>query len=293
MARLAPSVALEQLPDQPLRIRLLLLVMVTLPFLVTCSVLFLLWGRWVGWLDVSLMLGFYLVAGLGKSLGYHRLLAHKSFATTPWLKRLLLMLGCLAFEGDPLRWSVKHIQCHAYADVEAAPPRPLAGFWQAHLTWLVEPQPSAAVYATWLKKDPVAVGVSQTWLVWASLGLLIPLVVAGWSGLFWAGLVRIALSHHITWSAHALCHAFGQRDFPTRDGSRNHFMVALFCFGEGWLNNHHAFPRAASFSLAWWQIDSAGAMIHWFERLGLVWNVMRGGERRSGGEAERWRNGEA
>lgn len=272
MARTVPNVPFEQVPDPPLGSRMLVVVLALFPFGATLYALLLLWNDWVTWLELSLLLGLALISGLGMSLGYHRLLAHRSFETTPWLKRLLLICGCLACLGSPLRWAANHIQHHVHADAEYAPRQPLAAL---RYLYGYRPQASAVVYATWLNKDPLAVWVSKTWLIWAGLGLLGPLAIAGWSGLFWAGVVRIALSQHISWCIYALCHSFGRRSFPTREGSRNNVFVALFTFGEGWLNNHYAHPRAAIYSLHWWQIDGAGYLICLLERYGLAWNVVR------------------
>jgi stearoyl-CoA desaturase (delta-9 desaturase) len=107
------------------------------------------------------------------------------------------------------------------------------------------------------------------------LSLLIPFAIGGWTGLLWGGLVRIFLTHHVTWSVNSVCHTFGSRPFRTKDLSRNQWVVGLLALGEGWHNNHHAFPRSALHGLRWWQFDLSGLTIRLLERLQLIGNVQR------------------
>ena len=131
------------------------------------------------------------------------------------------------------------------------------------------------MYGKWLRDDPVVVWVDRTWFWWTFLGLLIPFAIGGWSGLLWGGLVRMFLVHHATWSVNSICHTFGARPFATRDASRNNWLIALVAAGEGWHNNHHAFPRSADHGLRWWQIDLSAYVIRALELTGLAWNVQR------------------
>lgn len=275
MARVVPSAPAEPQLEKSPGEKLGVLIVVVLPFLATIYAMVMLWNRAVDWLDVTLMVVFYCISGLGITVGFHRMLTHKSFETHPWMKRLLLIMGSMAVEGSPIVWASTHIQHHAHSDGEDDPHSPLEGLWHAHAGWLFTHKENIEVYGTWLKKDPDVVWVARTWLIWAGLGLLIPFLIAGWSGLIWGGLVRIFLTHHITWSVNSICHTFGARDYQTRDASRNNFIVGLLAFGEGWHNNHHAFPRSAFHGLRWWQIDISAYVIRALEAAGLVWNVYR------------------
>jgi stearoyl-CoA desaturase (delta-9 desaturase) len=131
------------------------------------------------------------------------------------------------------------------------------------------------IYCRNLVKDPIVVFVSRTFIFWVFLSLVIPFAIGGWTGLLWGGLVRIFLTHHITWSVNSVCHTFGKREFETRDQSRNEWIVGLLGLGEGWHNNHHAFPRSAFHGLHWWQFDLSGYVIWTLERIGLVRDVYR------------------
>ncbi|MEF3273170.1 MAG: acyl-CoA desaturase [Chloroflexus sp.] len=267
----APEPRLEKTPLE----KFVVLLIVVLPFLGTIYAMVMLWQQYVDWLDVTLMLILYVISGLGITIGFHRMLTHKSFETSRPMKALFLIMGCMALEGDPISWASTHIQHHAHSDDEEDPHSPLEGLWHSHVGWLFTHKHNIEMYGKWLTKDPTIVWVSKTWYLWAALGILVPTLIAGWSGLIWGGLVRIFLTHHITWSVNSICHTFGRRDYNTRDASRNNFIVGLLAFGEGWHNNHHAFPRSAFHGLRWWQIDISAYIIRALEKLGLVWNVYR------------------
>jgi len=276
MARAVPAAHAEPKKiERSLAEKTVVLFAVVVPFLGTIYAMVMLWNQWVNWVDVTLMLTFYVLSGLGITVGFHRMLTHKSFETLPPIKATFLIMGCLALEGDPVTWASTHIQHHAHSDEEDDPHSPMEGLWHSHMGWLFGHKNNVAVYGTWLKKDPTVVWVSKTWFVWVALGIIIPTLIAGWSGLIWGALVRIFLTHHITWSVNSICHTFGARDYQTRDASRNNFIVGLLAFGEGWHNNHHAFPRSAFHGLRWWQIDISGYLIRTLEAAGLVWNVYR------------------
>ncbi|WP_299645324.1 acyl-CoA desaturase [uncultured Chloroflexus sp.] len=273
MARTVPATE-PKLEKSPIE-KFVVLLIVLLPFLGTIYAMVMLWQQYVDWLDVTLMLVLYVISGLGITIGFHRMLTHKSFETSRPLKALFLIMGCMALEGDPISWASTHIQHHAHSDDEEDPHSPLEGLWHSHVGWLFTHKNNIEMYGKWLLKDPTIVWVSKTWYLWAALGILIPTLIAGWSGLIWGGLVRIFLTHHITWSVNSICHTFGRRDYNTRDASRNNFIVGLLAFGEGWHNNHHAFPRSAFHGLRWWQIDISAYIIRALEKVGLVWNVYR------------------
>lgn len=117
--------------------------------------------------------------------------------------------------------------------------------------------------------------VNRFGALWMALALLIPFAIGGWTGLLWGGVVRIFLTTHITWSVNSVCHMFGKRAFETTDESRNEWIVGLLGLGEGWHNNHHAFPRNAFHGMRWWQFDVSGIVIRLLEACGLVWDVQR------------------
>ncbi len=256
--------------------KIVMLVVVVLPFLATLFAIWLLWQRAVNWTDIALLIAFNVLAGLGVTIGYHRMLTHRSFQPHPVVKFIFLVLGSMAVEGPALEWAAIHIKHHAHSDREGDPHSPVEGFWHAHMGWMFNRSfADPNVYCRNLVKDPIVVFVSSTFVLWVILSLAIPFAIGGWTGLLWGGLVRIFITHHITWSVNSVCHTFGKREFETRDQSRNEWIVGLLGLGEGWHNNHHAFPRSAFHGLHWWQFDLSGYVIWTLERVGLVRDVYR------------------
>lgn len=262
---------------QPTRLyKAIVLVTVIVPFLATIYAIWLLWERAVNWSDITLLLITYSFTAFGVTVGFHRMLTHRSFKAHPIIKFTLLVLGSMALEGPALEWAATHIKHHANSDREGDPHSPVEGFFHAHIGWIFNAEKGdPEVYCRNLLKDPMIVFVNRTFFLWAAISLLIPFAIGGWHGLIWGGLVRIFLAHHVTWSVNSVCHTFGRRDFETTDQSRNEWIVGLLAFGEGWHNNHHAFPRSAFHGLRWWQFDLSGYLIWTLERFGLARDVYR------------------
>ena len=254
-----------------------ILALVVLPLLATLGAVILLWERYVFWSDIALLLAFYAISAMGVTIGFHRMLTHDGFKAPAWLRGLILICGSMAFEGAPDMWTATHVKHHAHSDDDDDPHSPLHGFWHAHMGWLLNRGSFAPVgqYAPHLLEDPVVRFVSRYILVWMGLSLLIPFLLGGWTGLIWGGGVRIFLTTHVTWSVNSVCHTFGRRPFQTTDESRNEWVVGLLAFGEGWHNNHHAFPRNAFHGMRWWQFDLSGVVIRFLELAGLAWDVER------------------
>ena len=265
----------EALPEKTWPEKIGVLLIVVVPFAATLYAITQLWQRYVNGLDLALLLAFYLISGLGITVGHHRLLTHRSFETYPWLKAGLLMMGAMAFEGKPGDWASTHLEHHAHSDQDGDPHSPLVSLWHSHVGWMFTHRPRFEIYGPWLLKDPVVAFADATWWLWAIVGLAIPFAIGGWQGLLWGGLVRVFLTHHITWSVNSICHTFGERPYATRDRSRNNWVMGLLAFGEGWHNNHHAFPRSAFHGLRWWEFDLSAWFIRALEATGLAWNVQR------------------
>ncbi|MCA1645430.1 MAG: acyl-CoA desaturase [Chloroflexi bacterium] len=254
----------------------LVLLVVVGPFLATTMAVVQLWERAVSWRDLALLFGMYIPISLGVTAGFHRMLTHRSFRAHPVARAIILIFGSMAVEGAAISWAANHLKHHALADKEGDPHSPVDGLVHAHLGWLFShEQADPNVYCRPLLRDPVVVFVHRTFGIWVVLSLLLPFAIGGWSGLLWGGLVRMFFVHHITWSVNSVCHTFGRRAFSTPDRSRNQWMVGLLGMGEGWHNNHHAFPRSAVHGLDRWQLDVSAWVIAAFERLGLATEVQR------------------
>jgi stearoyl-CoA desaturase (delta-9 desaturase) len=272
------------MPRPTIAYKAVVLAVVVIPLLATALAIGLLWQRAVTWTDLILLGVMYSLVALGVTVGFHRMLTHRSFRPNPVVKLILLVLGSMSIEGAALQWAATHIKHHAHADREGDPHSPVEGFFHAHFGWLfagTDADPN--IYCRNLVADRMVVFVSRTFVLWVVLAMAIPFTVGGllggWAGAFagllWGGLVRQFLTHHVTWSVNSVCHTFGRRAFETTDQSRNEWIVGLLGFGEGWHNNHHAFPRSAFHGLRWWQFDLSGYLIWTLEKLGLAREVYR------------------
>jgi stearoyl-CoA desaturase (delta-9 desaturase) len=247
---------------------------VALPLAATGYAAWMVWTRSIGWSDVALLVGMYVLTGLGTTLGYHRLATHRSFQTGPVVRGVFLALGAMALQGKVVNWAAWHLKHHAMSDREGDPHSPLEGFFHAHIGWILKATPAERErYCKRLLADPVVTFVDRLNVLWVALGLAIPFALAGWSGLIWGGLVRIAVGNHLTFAINSVCHTFGKQPFDTGDESRNNWLMGTIGLGEGWHNNHHAFPSMAYHGMSARQPDLTALVIRLLQRLGLAWNV--------------------
>jgi stearoyl-CoA desaturase (Delta-9 desaturase) len=256
--------------------RVMVLTVVIVPFLATAYAIVQLWDRAVSWRDIGLLVGMYIPISLGVTAGFHRMLTHRSFRAHPAVRGALLVFGSMAIEGPPIEWAANHLKHHALADRAGDPHSPVHGLLHSHLGWLIShEQADPEVYCRSLLNDRVVVFVHRLFPMWVVLSLLIPFALGGWTGLLWGGLVRVFFVHHVTWSVNSVCHTFGRRAYETTDRSRNQWTVGLLAMGEGWHNNHHAFPRSAVHGLDRWQLDVSAWVIAALERMRLAYDVQR------------------
>jgi len=273
--------------------RLATLTAVVVPFLAILTVPLLLWGWGFGWVEFGLLLGMYLLTALGITVGFHRLFTHKSFETNCVVRFVLATLGSMAAQGSVMKWAAIHRRHHQHSDSPDDPHSPhqqggglwgmIYGFWHAHVGWVFRPDPADLDrYVKDLRQYTSLRVASAMFPLWIVLGLLIPAILGGlltghWSGVLlgfvWGGLVRVFLVHHVNWSVNSICHLWGSRPFPEKDHSRNNPVFGVLALGEGWHNNHHAFPTSARHGLRWWQIDISYYVIKLLALVGLAWKV--------------------
>ena len=268
------------------------------PFIVLAAVIPLAWhSDLLNWSDIAIFAVMYVVAGLGITVGYHRLLTHRAFQTPKWLEYAFAVTGSLAVQGRVIEWVADHRKHHAHTDEEGDPHSPhagqgaglrgsLRGLYHAHVGWLFTEhgRASARKYARDLYEDPGMRRINKAfpWIAYLSLAIPTALgfVLHGFTlegalrGLVWGGLVRAFFLHHVTWSINSVCHYFGRRRFAIEDHSTNVFWLALPSFGESWHHNHHTFPRSARHGLRWWEVDPTGWLIRGMRRVKLAWNVV-------------------
>lgn len=270
---------------------------VALPFAAAIVAAALSWNRLVSPDDLAIAAVMYLLTAVGITVGFHRLLTHRSFQTSKPVEYLFAVLGSMAVQGPVISWVADHRKHHAHTDKDGDPHSPhvghdggirgvLAGLWHAHTGWLMSTQGRAdwKRYAPDLHEDKGMRWISRKFVAILALGLALP-AFAGYlvsgtlagaaTGLLWGGLVRIFFVHHITWSVNSVCHFLGNRRFDTDDRSTNVFWLALPSLGESWHHNHHAFPRSAVHGLRRREMDPSALIITGMEKVGLARNVVR------------------
>jgi stearoyl-CoA desaturase (delta-9 desaturase) len=279
------------------RDRIITGIVTAVPFLALGVVCWQVWADLLRWSDLAVFAIMYLATAGGITVGFHRYLTHRSFATSRPVRAALAVMGSAAIEGPVISWVADHRKHHAFSDREGDPHSPhvghgggwrgaLKGLLHAHVGWLFIHTERGAKdrYAPDLLADPVVRFVDRTFVVWALGGLVAAFGLgyaiggsfyAALTGLLWGGAVRMLVVHHVTYSINSLCHFFGRRSFDTGDHSRNLLWLALPSLGESWHNNHHAFPTSAVHGLRRWQVDPSAALIRVLEAAGLVWDVVR------------------
>ena len=244
-------------------------------------------------LDYTLFVVFYAVQMFGITLGFHRYVAHKQFKTSRFFEGVLMIAGSMALEGPLLFWVATHRRHHRFADEPGDPHSPnlsgagvtgkLEGLWYAHIPWMFSDQESrVTVFARDVLRDRQLYTYNRTYPVWALASLFVPGVLglaiggtpaAALSGFIFGGLARVFVANQAAWCVGSISHMIGSRPFVTRDNSANNWPVAIFPFGEGLQNNHHAFPGAYRHGMRWWEPDLSGWVLAVLAKAGIVWDL--------------------
>ncbi len=245
------------------------------------AAIFALLPRFWSWQGVSCFVLLYWTTVIGVTLGLHRLVAHRSFVAPTWVERILVIMGSLACQSGPIEWVALHRHHHKFSDQPNDHHDAGRGFWWSHSEWMLHEIP-ALRHSDRLAGDLLADPFFR-WLDHWFLLLQIPLgLTLFWFGevhqinggglglVLWAIPLRLVVVYHVTWLVNSATHTFGYRNFDSPDLSRNCWWVALLTFGEGWHNNHHAFPQSARHGLRWFEFDITWQHIKLLQRLGLA-----------------------
>ena len=241
------------------------------------------------WTGLVVMIVLHWVTGsLGICLGFHRLLTHTGMKTYNWVRYTFATIGTLAGEGSPLDWVADHRKHHACSDQQGDPHSPNDGGWWSHIFWLAYRTHGGdrkAYLQRWAPDLYKERGMRILDVLFLPLHILTGLALFGigyWAGGFplakslvvWGMFVRLVLVLHATWLVNSASHIWGYKNYETTDDSRNNWLVAIFAYGEGWHNNHHAYPRMAKHGHKWWEFDLTWQAIRLLRATGLVWDVV-------------------
>jgi len=287
-----------QLNNEPIQLnsmgmRITIGVFVVVPLIAVLLAIPIAWGGWLSWVDIALVFVMWTMTAAGITVGYHRYFTHGSFKANRAVKLALAIMGSMALEGSLDQWVADHRKHHKFSDEVGDPHSPwrfgtsrkavAKGLYYAHVGWLFDEENTPIEkYAPDIAADPDLRAVSR-WFPAVVVGtFLLPALLGGlitwsWMGaltaLFWAGLVRVALVHHVTWSINSICHVFGTRPFKSRDLSSNVAWLAIPSFGESWHNLHHVDPTSARHGVLKGQVDLSAEIIRALEKTGLAHDV--------------------
>ena len=280
-----------QVPLSRGQMHLAMLAAVIIPPAGLITAMVMMWGGLFNVTDLIILVAMYSLTGLGITVGYHRLVTHKAFVTRTPISIFFMICGGMAAQGPVVWWSATHRRHHHHSDCERDPHSPHAGrepgiigwckgFMHSHVGWLFrDSNDNNYSYVPDLLADPVVMRINRLFPLWVAIGFILPAIIGGlvsmtWTGallgLLWGGLARMFFLHHSTWSINSVCHVWGWRDYRSDDESRNNPVMGILSFGEGWHNNHHAFPSSARHGLKWWQLDMSWLVIRSLKALGLA-----------------------
>ncbi|MFZ9738229.1 MAG: acyl-CoA desaturase [Prochlorotrichaceae cyanobacterium] len=230
-------------------------------------------------LGVTLFLH-WLLGSIGICLGYHRLLSHRSFQVPRWLEYTIALIGAAALQGGPIFWAAGHRLHHAHTEDEVQDPYSARkGFWWSHMLWIFYPNADFFDYDRYqrfapdLVRDPFYVWLDRYFLVLQLPIAALLYLLGGWSFVVYGVFVRAVVLWHTTWMINSVTHMWGYRTFAIPDNSRNLWWAAIFTYGEGWHNNHHAYPHVAKAGWQWWELDMTWWVINLLKTCGLATKV--------------------
>jgi len=226
------------------------------------------------WSAIALALFLHWFTGcLGNTLGWHRLIAHRSFKVPKWLEYVFVFAGSLSCQSGPIEWIGLHRHHHTHSDQITDHHNSGRGFWWSHMGWLLYQVPAKKEIGRFtqdISGDPVYQFFSAYFLPLQGVLAVVLYLIGGWPFVIWGVFVRLVVVYHCTWFVNSATHKFGYRTYESGDRSTNCWWVALITYGEGWHNNHHAFQYSARHGLQWWEFDTTWITIQVLCYLGLA-----------------------
>lgn len=234
------------------------------------------------WQEPVLLLVFWFISGMGITMGYHRLFAHKSFKTNSFVEWILMIFGSLAFENTILKWVSDHRKHHNFSDTKDDPYSIMEGFWHAHIGWIIKNTPEKQSRIKGVKdlESKPAIKFQNKYYFHTGIivGFILPLIVGliynrPLGAVLWAGFLRVTLVHHATFFINSLCHFVGNRPYDYKSSARDSWFVSLFTFGEGYHNYHHTFQWDYRNGVKWFAFDPSKWIIKLLSFIGITYDL--------------------
>ena len=236
----------------------------------------------VVWQEPVLFFIFWFLSGMGITMGYHRLFAHKSFKTNIFIEWILMLLGSMALENTILKWSSDHRTHHNKPESEDDPYSITEGFWHAHIGWILKKTPHEKSRIKGVRdlenKSAVRFQSKYYFHIAIILGFLLPMAIGflynrPLGALLWAGFLRVTIVHHATFFINSLCHYVGKRPYNSKSTARDSWLVSFFTFGEGYHNYHHTFQWDYRNGIKWFAFDPSKWIIKTLSFFGITYDL--------------------
>jgi len=233
---------------------------------------------WTGitWAAVALCVSLYWLRMFAVTAGYHRYFSHRAFATGRVFQFVLAFLAQSTAQKSVLWWAAKHRHHHLHSDTACDVHSPRhTGFLYSHVGWLFARRHDTVDLGQVpdLARYPELRWLHRFEIVPALLLAAVCFLIAGWPGLVVGFLWSTVLVYQATFCINSLAHVRGSRRYVTGDDSRNNPVLALLTMGEGWHNNHHAYPSSVRQGFRWWEIDASYYVLKLLAGLGIVRNL--------------------
>lgn len=240
------------------------------PLLVLLLAPWFIWNYGIESSTIIVSIGLWFFAGMGITVGYHRLFAHRSFAANRITQSFFLLGGALALQNSAIVWSSDHRKHHRNIDDKDNDPYAITnGFLWAHIVWIFfekeEDNKLGNVSDLW--KNPLvawqhkyyyAIGLGGNIVLPVFFGLLFGNIA---EMLLFAGLTRIVALHHFTFCINSLAHVWGTQPWSTANSSKDNWFISLLTFGEGYHNYHHSFESDYRNGPLWYNYDPSKWLI--------------------------------
>ncbi|WP_438864467.1 acyl-CoA desaturase [Neptunicella sp.] len=243
------------------------------------------------WVEIGSFILLTGYAGISITAGYHRLWSHKTYDAHPIIRFIWAIGGAFALQNSILHWASDHRIHHKHVDDNDRDPYSAKrGFWYSHIGWMLR-EYQASRYSDYnncrdLQKDPIVMWQHKHYLALAIItNFGIPLFLGWlnndiWGMLLLAGVLRLVVSHHVTFFINSLAHIWGKQTYTDTNTARDNGFLALITYGEGYHNFHHIFEYDYRNGVRWWHFDPTKWLIFSLSLVGLTNNLRRCPEER-------------